>query len=522
MTISRLARIGASVLLVVFAAGVRAQKTGEAARTREQRTARAFEEAKKNPPELRAFLYGFPKGADLHYHLSGGVYAETFIRDGAEDKLCVDVAKLAFVRPASETKGEAQPDCGEGRVPAAQAFTDQDLYDALVDAFSMRGFVPYAGTTAHDHFFDSFAKFGGTNESHKGEWLDEVASRAAAQNEEYLELMETPDFSHAATLAKKIGWKDDLKELRESLLQDGLRDDVPAAVEHFTRAETKRRELEHCGQSDAAPACKVEIRFLYQVLRGLPKEAVFAQSVLGFEAAVAAPNVVVGINYVMPEDGHVSMHDYALHMKMIRYLHSEYPKVHITLHAGELAYGMVTPDGLCCHIRLAVEAGAERIGHGTDVMYENQAHELLKEMANKHVMVEINLTSNDVILGVKGKDHPFPIYRAAGVPVALSTDDEGVSRIDLTNEYVRAAQTYDLSYSDLKQLARTGLEHAFVGGQSLWAKQDIFASKAKSCSVDLAGSEKPSTKCAAFLAANAKAQLQWELERRFREFESGF
>ena len=522
MTTLRLARIGASVLLVVFAAGVRAQKLSEPTRTKEQRTARAFEEAKKSPLELRAFLYGFPKGADLHYHLSGGVYAETFIRDGAEDKLCVDVAKLAFVRPGSEPKSEAQPDCGEGEVPAAKAFADQDLYDALVDAFSMRGFVPYAGTTGHDHFFDAFAKFGGTNASHKGEWLDEVASRAAAQNEEYLELMETPDFSHAATLAKKIEWKDDLKELRESLLQEGLRDDVPAAVEHFTRAETKRRELEHCGQSDAAPACKVEIRFLYQVLRGLPKEVVFAQSVLGFEAAMAAPKVVVGINYVMPEDGYVSMHDYALHMKMVQYLHREYPKVHITLHAGELGYGMVTPDGLCCHIRLAVEAGAERIGHGVDVMYENQAHDLLKEMAKKHVMVEINLTSNDVILGVKGKGHPFPIYRAAGVPVALSTDDEGVSRIDLTNEYVRAAETYDLSYADLKELARTGLEHAFVGGQSLWAKQDIFASKVKACSVEVAGSEKPSTKCAAFLASSEKAQLQWELERRFREFESGF
>jgi adenosine deaminase len=106
--------------------------------------------------------------------------------------------------------------------------------------------------------------------------------------------------------------------------------------------------------------------------------------------------------------------------------------------------------------------------------------------------------------------------------VALSTDDEGVSRIDLTNEYVRAAETYDLRYADLKVLARTGLEHAFVGGQSLWAKEDIFANKVKPCSVEVAGSEKPSTKCAAVLASSEKAQLQWELERRFREFESGF
>ena len=68
------------------------------------------------------------------------------------------------------------------------------------------------------------------------------------------------------------------------------------------QAEAVRREREHCGQPDAAPACKVEIRYLYQVLRGFPKEQVFAQTLLGFEVASADPRFV-GINYVMPEDG---------------------------------------------------------------------------------------------------------------------------------------------------------------------------------------------------------------------------
>ena len=42
------------------------------------------------------------------------------------------------------------------------------------------------------------------------------------------------------------------------------------------------------------------------------------------------------------------------------------------------------------------------------------------------------------------QDHPLPVYLQHGVPVALSTDDEGVSRIDLTHEYQRAMTTYDL------------------------------------------------------------------------------
>jgi adenosine deaminase len=223
----------------------------------------------------------------------------------------------------------------------------------------------------------------------------------------------------------------------------------------------------------------------------------------------------------MPEDGYVSMSDYALQMRMVGFLHGVYPKVHITLHAGELAPGLVTYEGLCCHIRQAVEdAHAERIGHGVDVMYEDRPYDLLKEMAAKHVMVEINLSSNEMILGISGKNHPFPVYRKFGVPVALSTDDEGVSRIDLTHEYVRAVETYALSYADLKQMVRTGLEHDFLPGPSLWREQDIFTRPVAACSAEFLGAEKPSANCAAFLKSSEKAQQQWELERRFRAFES--
>jgi adenosine deaminase len=46
------------------------------------------------------------------------------------------------------------------------------------------------------------------------------------------------------------------------------------------------------------------------------------------------------------------------------------------------------------------------------------------------------------VLGVSGKNHPFPIYRKFGVPVALSTDDEGIERIDLpTNMSARSRAT---------------------------------------------------------------------------------
>jgi adenosine deaminase len=489
----------------------------------EARAAHAYDSAvKAGPLALRAFLADFPKGADLHVHLSGAIYAESFIRAAAEDGLCVDPAALSFARPP----------CTSPLVPAAQlsgniSAANQDVYDRLIDSFSMRSFVPTQGFSGHDQFFSTFGRFGGLKKSHIGEWVDEVAGRSAAQNQQYLELMQTPPFGHAIQIAHEIGWSPDLRGLRQALLDHGLRDEVAADREDVRSAEAQRTQIERCGTPQATPACEVEIRYIYQVLRGNPPEQVFAQTLLGFETIQATMDAhepgFLGINFVMPEDGLISMRDYTLQMKMLDYLHLVYPQVPISLHAGELAPGLVPPEGLRFHIRQAVELGqAERIGHGVDVMYEDDAPGLLKELAQKHIMVEINLSSNEGILGVKGADHPFPLYRAAHVPVALSTDDEGVSRIDITHEYVRAALDYHLTYQDLKQLARTGMEHDFLPGSSLWTAPDLFTAPAAACKSQTLGGDTPTSACKSFLDDSEKAAAQWELERRFRAFEAKF
>ncbi len=151
-----------------------------AAPASEARASAAFEAARRSGPlALHAVLEKMPKGADLHMHLSGAVYAETFLADAVADNLCIDPVKRAFARPTDTG-------CPTGTVPAATAFKDQTLYDTLVDSFSMRAFVPSSGINGHDQFFATFGRFGGLKD-HSGEWLDEVATRAAAQNEQYLE-----------------------------------------------------------------------------------------------------------------------------------------------------------------------------------------------------------------------------------------------------------------------------------------------------------------------------------------------
>ncbi|HZY72655.1 MAG TPA: adenosine deaminase [Edaphobacter sp.] len=489
--------------------------------------------------QLRAFLAGMPKGADLHMHFSGAIYAETFLKDAAADLLCINPVALSFTKNIGTTRSiPPQPVCAQGDVRADSVFKDQHLYDAMVDSFSMRSFVPSAGISGHDQFFATFDRYRGIAKSHAGEWLDEIASRAAAQNEQYLEIMNTPSFDNAYRLSTSIPWPGtpadstanptgdstgtspaDLARLRDALLAGGLRDDISIDSKQLSDAMESRNRIERCGQPSASPACSVKIRFIYQVLRAAPPQQVFAQTLLGFELASHDPNVV-GINFVEPEDAFYSMSEYHRQMLMLNYLHSIYPKVHISLHAGELAPGLVPPAGLRFHIREAVELGhAERIGHGVDVMYEDNPGALLKEMAARHVMVEINLTSNDVILGVDAAHHPLPLYRAAHVPVALSTDDEGVSRIDLTNEYTRAARDFNLTYVDLKNMARTSLEHSFLPGLSLWQQPDTFNRLNPACAAQSPGSEKPSTKCQVFLRFSEKAAQQWELERRFQAFE---
>ncbi len=225
----------------------------------------------------------------------------------------------------------------------------------------------------------------------------------------------------------------------------------------------------------------------------------------------------------MPEDWYVPIHDFNEHMAMLDYLHSVYPKVHIALHAGELALGLVPPEDLTFHVRASVERGhAERIGHGVDVMNEKDPIQLMHEMAERNVLVEIALTSNDEILEVSGDDHPLPIYMKYEVPVALATDDEGVARSDMTNEYLRAVETYHLSYSDLKRMARQSLEHSFLPGQSLWADTKLVFRMTPACVGDAPGTEKPSVGCGQFLTGSERARMQWQLESEFAKFEKKF
>jgi len=495
--------------------GILALAAIAAGQSPEEKTAKYMESVRHQPELLLPFLQAMPKGGDLHVHLYGAIYAESMIDWASENALCVDRSTSKLIHAACDS---CEPYRNKPSVRCA--YQDHILYDQLVDAWSMRNWHA-AEESGHDHFFATFDKFGPAFEKHVGDALAEVASRAAADHLQYVELMHTADGAGAAMLGAKIGWDDDFARLRDKLLAGGMADVVASVRSQLDADEARKKEVLHCGTAQAAAGCEVAIHYLYQVLRGLPREQVFAQILLGFELTKADARFV-GFNLVMPEDYYVPMHDFDLHMKIIKALHKFYPATHVSLHADELAMGLVPPEGLRFHIRESIErAGAERIGHGVAVMSEDDPIGLLQEMAKKNVLVEICLTSNDVILGVSGDRHPLPVYMKYGVPVALATDDEGVSRSDMTHEYLRAAETYGLSYGELKRMARASLEHSFIPGDSLWGDERELR-RAAVCEGEKAAGDRLSGKCEKWIGANERARVQWELERAFAEFEKSY
>ncbi|HUR82269.1 MAG TPA: adenosine deaminase [Thermoanaerobaculia bacterium] len=468
----------------------------------EASTAERLETLRNDPLLLRRFLEQMPKGGDLHQHLSGATYAESFAAWAAKDNLCIDTDALAY-----ETC-----DAEGNHVPAAQALTDSGLYSKMLDSMSMRQFHPI-NASGHDHFFATFGRFGAVSRNHAGDMLAEVVSRFARENVDYIESLFGQDLGAARNLGRKVPQGTSFADMRTFLLANGASDVVAFSRKTIDGVETTLRQSLGCNSATPLPGCDSTVRYLFETHRAFPREQVFAELLIGFELA-SVDSRVVGVNAVQPEDSYASMTGFDELMRMIAFLRPLYPNVRVSLHAGELASGLVPPEGMQNHIRDSVLiAGAERIGHGVDIAYERDAVDLLRTMAARPTAVEICLTSNDVILGVRGKQHPLRLYMRSGVPVMLATDDPGVSRADMTTEWQRAVEEHGATYEELERFARNSIEFSFIEGRSLWTDRD-YAARAAECRDE--GSES----CRTFLDANPKARVQMRLEHRLQEFEN--
>ncbi|WSE00984.1 adenosine deaminase [Streptomyces sp. NBC_01474] len=513
---ARLASALGAVLALALTSTQPAQAAAEedtSGPTRAEASVSAYLRGVRDRPEkLTAFFRALPKGADLHNHLSGAATTELLLRIAVEADYCIDTTTLTA----------SAPPCTGNTRPAADTLTDLAFRRQVIRAWSMQDFTPNQGESSHDHFFATFGKFGAVSGLHPGRLLAQVATSAAKQHQFYLETMWTPAWYAADALATKVGYHSDLALMRDKMLADGGMDAVvQEAMSETDSMIAEFRTDAHCDTDHPDAGCALPVRFIAQVDRGGPPELVFAQMLLGVELARRDPRFV-SLNLVGPEENPVAVANYRLHMRMLKYLRGVYPDVPLTLHAGELVPGLVKPEDLRFHVRDAVlTARSDRIGHGVDIRREDDYRELLRLMARRHVLVEVPLTSNAQVLGVTGPAHPFPLYRAYDVPVALATDDQGVERTDISREYQRAALTYQLDYPVLKDLARTSLEYAFLKGHSLWRDRNGHQTVPE-CAGDRLGDPTPGKRCAHFLASSAKATVQWKQEDAFHAFERTF
>ena len=472
-----------------------------------------FELAKRTQPELIAFLRRLPKGGDLHNHLAGASYGEYVVATAVEQGLNYDPATREFTdRPAG-------PD---GVVTGADLLRDGALLSAFHDVSSMRGWYP-AVANGRDHFFAAFDHLR-SGERGKAAMLAEVVARNAWQGVSYLELMTTPtprtvrDAVRTALAAFDPGDLEAAWERVRPVVEDRAHAGAIAAYLDALEAEADGLLRTQHDLTLRGDEPDVVVRYLPQLLRKLSHERFFADAVVAMLAIRAEPRVVA-LNMVQPEDDPRSRANFATQMRILDFLWQRMGRPAIALHAGELVLRESPVEPMRDRISRSVLQGqARRIGHGISIAWEDDVVGTLEALRRRGVLVEICLSSNEGILGVVGDAHPFQLYRRAGVPVSLNTDDEAIARSNLTMEFVLAVQRYDLGYAELLELARNSLEYAFVQGEGLYLERDYARLRTPFEKVREAAWT-PSPEAREMLRRDPKLRLQVRLERDIVAFE---
>lgn len=417
---------------------------------------------------LNLFANMLPKGGDLHHHFSGAMYAETYLDWVQQKGFCVYKVSDADLQVEKFRVETNPPSLSAAKrnlcISAQDVRKDNPFYRNLLSAWSSKDYANhYHGETAPDeHFFDTFKYFENVASQGYQEGLQILKKRAKEENVSYLETLlsagpavnkpELQDvFKPLAKNASDAEIDEVLLRAYQLLANDA---DTSAAVDAYVKSV----ESASSGIDDD----QFRLRFLSYASRNSAPEKVFGHLYTSFAAAHRSQKIV-GVNIVGPENGYISMRDYALHMKMFELLGKKFSDVKRSLHAGELVLGMVPPEGLRFHIDQAVKvAGAHRIGHGVDIVHEANATELLKFMAQKKIAVEVNLTSNQDILGVTGSMHPMSVYKRFNVPMVIATDDPGVSRNNLSGEYLLFMTRYQPTYDELKKTVYNSIQFSFL------------------------------------------------------------
>lgn len=496
--------------------------------------AQRFELAKRTTPELIAFLRRMPKGGDLHLHVSGGVYCEYMLDRAEKTGLFYNVKTAMFQKEKN----------GEHVISITQLKQDPNYLTGFLDRFSMRGWHPGAAN-GHDHFFYSFYHIGSFKQYYKqndAAFIAEIVNRNRGENVQYLELMlecmpGEQRRKFRAALKGFNGFDDpalhalkgkELEKKLEAVLTQAFEKVKPlindktigeAIKKNLDKRDAGVREILGLTYDITGNDGGLVVRYMERAIRVRGLKGVFVDVVAGI-TAINSDRRVVAMNLAAPEEFAVSRVDFEKHMMIFDFLWRKLGKPNFSIHSGELVLKESPVEPMKNRIRLSIEKGhAKRIGHGISVGWEKDLAGLLAKMREEKILVEICLSSNEQILGVKNNDHPFNLYRRAGVPLSINTDDAGVSRSNLTMEMVKAVQRYNLSYDGIKTLVRNSLEYSFLPGKSLFIDHD-YAKNLPGFENIHAPTWKPGKAAESLMKKHPKLKRQVILERAFVEFET--
>ncbi|TLU85966.1 MAG: adenosine deaminase [Chlorobium sp.] len=417
--------------------------------------------AKPDIAKLRFFFTLMPKGGDIHQHFTGSLYAENYLDWINKEGYWISKKDFTVITPKDADKLQ-------DTVSVKNLRSNKAMYSDFFTHWSDKDYANHnhdalAPDVQFFNTFSYFSKIFNGNQKYYAEGIQLLKNRAKNENVQYLETMfVSPGYQKADpqfdSLVRKGEINIDNKAFRDTF--DGFISSVSKDTLFYSKVNQYRDLVDLCtkGVDDE----NFTLRFQSYVSRNTTPSQFFSGLYAAFYEADNNARVV-GVNIVSPENDAIALADYKLHMQMFRYLKEKYPQIKTSMHAGELTTGMVLPEELKYHISDAVSvAGANRIGHGVDIVYETNALRTLSSMKAHHIPVEINLTSNDFILGVKDEAHPVRLYTDFGVPIVISSDDPGVSRGSLTEEYVLLASRYRYSYDEIKQFVSNSINYSFM------------------------------------------------------------
>lgn len=123
-----------------------------------------------------------------------------------------------------------------------------------------------------------------------------------------------------------------------------------------------------------------------------------------------------------------------------------------TIHSGEC--------GSVENIRVALELGAKRLGHGIAM---GRDLDLMKECARRGIGVELCPSSNLQTKAITSFDeYPLRSFMAAGIPISINTDNRMVSGTTIVREFTRVAEKFALTEEELAKIYRDSVEKSFA------------------------------------------------------------